>query len=66
MKILGYDQLKPEKGIPYTRRHLQRLVKTRDFPTPISLSDARIAWLEAEIDDWIAARAAERPQRQAA
>jgi len=66
MRLVCFSQLKPEKGIAYTRRHLQRLAKTGKFPAPVPLSEARIAWLEAEVDDWIAARAADRTQKQAA
>ena len=66
MKLLCFNQLKDQKGVFYTREHLARLVKASKFPQPVPLSGKRIAWLEAEIDDWIAARAAERPQKQAA
>ena len=31
-----------------------------DFPAPIQLSPGAIGWLEHEIDEWIARRAAER------
>ena len=35
----------------------------RIFPAPIQLSDHKIAWLEAEIDAMIAARAEERNKK---
>jgi predicted DNA-binding transcriptional regulator AlpA len=66
MRLLVFEQLKPEKGIPYTRRHTQRKVNAGEFPQPIVLSrrpngdHARIAWDEAEIDAWLLALAAER------
>jgi prophage regulatory protein len=64
MKLIDFKQLKPEKGIPYSRDHLRRRCKAGTFPMPIKLSDRRIAWIEAEVDafvaDQVAARAAER------
>lgn len=46
-------------------------IAARTFPSPIQLGGNVVAWLEAEIDDWIAARiAASRmpaePRRRAA
>jgi prophage regulatory protein len=66
MKLLDYRQLKPEKGVSYSREHLARLIKAQRFPSPVVLSTddrgtpKRIAWLEAEIDAWIADAAAKR------
>lgn len=63
MRVLSFSQLRPVKGIPYSREHLRRLVKARRFPRPINLghrSNARHAWLEEEIDQWLADRMAER------
>ena len=39
---------------------LYALLQNGAFPRPIKLSPNRVAWLEGEIDDWIAARAGER------
>jgi predicted DNA-binding transcriptional regulator AlpA len=62
MKLISFDRLGPEKGIDYCRDHLRRKVKAGEFPKPIALSigGRRIAWIEAEVDEWLAARAAER------
>jgi prophage regulatory protein len=57
MKMISFDRLKPEKGIPYSRDHLRRKCKIGEFPQPIPLSDRRIAWDEAEIDLWLTERA---------
>jgi hypothetical protein len=56
LKIIPFDRLKPEKGIDYCRDHLRRKVKAGEFPKPVELSDRRIAWLEDEIDDYLASR----------
>jgi prophage regulatory protein len=60
VKFLTYAELKPVKGIGYTRRHLRDLVRAGKFPKPVDLSAARIAWVEAEIDAWQAEKAAAR------
>jgi predicted DNA-binding transcriptional regulator AlpA len=52
MRFLSFPQLKSEKGVPYTRRHLRDLVRAGKFPRPVELSEARIAWIEDEIDQW--------------
>jgi prophage regulatory protein len=61
MKLITFDRLLPLKGIQYSRDHLRRKVRAGEFPTPIQVSDHRVAWLEQEVDDWIVNRAAERP-----
>jgi predicted DNA-binding transcriptional regulator AlpA len=60
MKLIDFKQLKPEKGIPYSRDHLRRRCKAGTFPMPIKLSDRRIAWIEQEVDDFVADQAAAR------
>jgi prophage regulatory protein len=60
MRILTFPQLKAEKGIPYCRDHLTRKEKAGEFPASIRLSNKRKGWIEAEIDNWIGGRIAER------
>lgn len=60
MRLLDYDGLKA-KGFGYSRTHIWRLVKKGHFPRPVKLGDgARNAWVEEEIDAFIAAKVAER------
>jgi Prophage CP4-57 regulatory protein (AlpA) len=59
-KLITFDRLWPDFGINYTRDHLRRKVKAREFPTPVQVSDCRIAWLEREILQWIDDRIAAR------
>src|SRR5215831_11236816 len=63
MRLLTFAQLGPEKGIPHCRDHVRKLVKAGKFPAPIQLSENKIAWLEAEIDALITARAEERNKK---
>lgn len=57
MRVITFQELKPQTGIGYTREHLRRLVKAGKFPQPIELGDARIGWLESEIHAWLKSRA---------
>jgi prophage regulatory protein len=59
MKFIRYQQLK-DRGIPWTRVHLGRLVRAGEFPAPVNLGGNSIAWVEAEIEAWAAQRAASR------
>lgn len=59
-RLLSYDELDPKKGIPYCPSHLWRMEQRGDFPRRVRLGGNRIAWVEAEIDQWIADRIAER------
>jgi prophage regulatory protein len=59
MKLLDDDGLKA-KGVTYTKVHLWRLVKAGKFPPPIKIGNGRNAWVDHEIDQWIAERIAER------
>jgi prophage regulatory protein len=60
MRVLGYDELGPKKGIRYTPEWLRTLIRAGKFPKPIRLGDKRVAFIEAEIDQWLKDRAAER------
>jgi prophage regulatory protein len=60
MRFLTFPELRPQKGITYSRHHLRRKCNAGEFPKPVPLSEQRIAWLEDEIDAWIEAKAAQR------
>jgi prophage regulatory protein len=60
MRLLSFGELKPLKGIPYSKAHLHRLVKDGKFPRPIKIGQNRNAWIEQEIDAHIEAKIAER------
>jgi prophage regulatory protein len=62
MTLLNAADLK-RKGITYTNVHLRQLEKEGRFPKRVKPSGSpigRSAWIEAEIDAYIAARVAER------
>ena len=64
-KLIPYEDLRP-KGITYSKVQLWRLERAEKFPKRVTLSAQRVAWIESEIDEWIAARIAARRQPIAA
>jgi prophage regulatory protein len=40
-----------------SRTTLWRMVRAGEFPKPIAVSPGRVAWSEAEVNAWMAARA---------
>jgi prophage regulatory protein len=60
-KLILFEDLKTEKRIDYTLNHLWRMEKANRFPKRLHLGQGRkIAWVESEIDAWLAARISER------
>jgi predicted DNA-binding transcriptional regulator AlpA len=54
VNLLAFEELKPKKGINYTRDHTRRLGKQGKFPKPIRLGGGRrILFIEEEIDAYI-------------
>src|SRR4051812_11416329 len=60
MRLLTFTELQRQKGIPYCRDHLRRLVKAGQFPKPIELGARRIAWAEKEVDSHLEQLVAKR------
>jgi prophage regulatory protein len=46
--------------VPYTPQHILRLEKEGKFPRRVQVGSNRVAWLESEVEAWVAARVAER------
>jgi len=51
-------------GISLSNTQLLRLEALNRFPRRVYISAARVAWIRSEIDEWLAARSAERVQRK--
>jgi prophage regulatory protein len=58
MRVLTKDELRDR--VPFSDVHIARLEGRGLFPRRIRLGANRVGWLEHEIDEWLAARAAER------
>jgi prophage regulatory protein len=52
-KLIAFDELKPLKGIGYSRSQIYRKIRDGSFPRQVMLGDQRVAWVESEIDAWI-------------
>ncbi len=59
-RLLRFSDLKSEKGVPWSRMHLDRLEKVGKFPQRVRLSASTVAWVETEIDAFLATKVAER------
>jgi prophage regulatory protein len=60
MKLIAYEELRPVKGIRYSKSQLWRLEKKGIFPKRVPVGPARYAYVDQEIDAWIEQRAADR------
>jgi prophage regulatory protein len=63
MKLVLFEDLRPDFGIPYSPEHLRRLEAAGKFPKRIKLGDdprSRTAWPAEDIEAYIAAKAAAR------
>jgi len=52
------NQVKARTGL--SRSTLYAYVRDGRFPAPVAISERCVAWVEGEIDDWIADRIASR------
>ncbi len=60
MRVIRKKELVQKVG--YSAMRIGRLEKAGAFPKRIQLGPNAVGWLEEEVDDWIAARVAERDQ----
>jgi prophage regulatory protein len=65
VRVLDHAALKA-KGVNYSKAHLARLERAGKFPRHFNIGENRTVWLESEVDDWLAARVAERDAPNAA
>jgi predicted DNA-binding transcriptional regulator AlpA len=59
-RMLTADELfssRDKRGtVPFTRQHAARLEERGEFPRRYQLGAGRVAWSEAEIEEWLATR----------
>jgi prophage regulatory protein len=65
VRLIPYETLR-SKGIPYSKPHMWRLEKAGNFPRRVPIGAGRYAYVEEEIDAYIAQKIAERDARSAA
>jgi prophage regulatory protein len=61
-RLVRFHELR-DHGILLSRRHVNRLESEGKFPRRVQISAKRVAWVEAEIDAYIADMIAKRPAR---
>lgn len=59
-RLVSKKELKTVCGIPYTPQHIARLEAAGAFPLRVKLGQNRVAWVLAEVDQWIQRRMSER------
>lgn len=60
-RILTETQV--QERVPYSSSHLRRMERAGRFPERVRLGPCRVGWVESEVQDWLAARLAEREGR---
>jgi prophage regulatory protein len=49
-----------QRLVPYSRSTIYLKISRGEFPSPFDLGARAVAWLESDIDEWIAARIANK------
>ena len=57
-RLIKLNEVKQDTGL--SRSSIYRLVKNGDFPKPVKLGERASAWLESEVNNWIADRIEQR------
>jgi prophage regulatory protein len=52
MRYIRFPQLAAEKGIGFSRMHVDRLEKAGKFPKRVKISERAVGWIEEEVDTW--------------
>ncbi len=58
MRLISKKEVRAK--VSYSFAHIDRKEKAGQFPTRVRLGQNRVAWVEAEVDQWIEARIFER------
>jgi prophage regulatory protein len=53
VRLVTFPELKPRKGIAFTRQYVDRLEREGRFPTRVRTGLNSVAWIEHELDEWI-------------
>jgi prophage regulatory protein len=59
-QVVSKKELRTVCGIPYSPQHIARLEAADRFPKRIRLGQNRVAWLLAEVEEWLDERIAKR------
>jgi prophage regulatory protein len=62
MRLLRLKDVRAKCGIASTQVYKRMAEGT--FPQSVRIGERQVAWVESELDEWIAARVAERHDRE--
>ncbi len=54
VRLITLDEVSDR--VPFSKVHIYRLIGRGEFPGQIEVGPQRVAWIESEVDDWIADR----------
>jgi prophage regulatory protein len=60
IRLLEFRDLKATRGIAFSRRYLYTLEAQNKFPRRVPMGEHRVAWVESEIDTYLAEKLAAR------
>jgi prophage regulatory protein len=60
IKLLLFRDLEATRGIDFSRRYLHTLEAQNKFPRRVKMGEHRVAWVESEIDAYLAEMMAAR------
>ena len=60
MKVIPLAELLPAKGINFSKAQIYRKIRAGEFPRPVRLGTNRVAFVESEIDAWLASKIVQR------
>lgn len=55
MRLYRFRDLRTA-GVPFTRKHITTLEKRGEFPQHVDLTEFSVAWVAAEVDEWVEKR----------
>ena len=61
-RLLRFEELTSRTG--HSRSRLYREIKEGKFPKPVKVGSNAVAWLESEVEEWIADRIAARDRAE--
>lgn len=61
MRLLPWKTVR--ERVVFSRQHWDRLIQAGRAPKPVRIGEHRVAWLEDEIEAWLAEKVAIRDQQ---
>lgn len=60
-RFVSYPELKARYGLPWSRQHVDRMIKAGKFPGKFQLTEHRVGWWSDHIESWLETRVAKSP-----